>query len=261
MSTAPIKPGRTYHPLVNIAEWRKGCSCAPKDFPVQCEECTEGLILAVERWFQQYRSAYPFDISGILENLDERAKEYDKPVVASEAAKIIRTFEADLYAAQDQVAGLQELMAEQDARLADRVALLARCKDWIEAASHGVLSPVAQDFQGVVGQNAEGLGQQSVRLLDELNEVAWLASQSAPRGPQPMDSAPTDGTRILIHTEVHHYSADRYQICAWRMIGSQWLEARFLEGKWVEWCGNEKTKSTNVLHPIEWAPLPSGAGQ
>lgn len=116
VKTEPQKPVITRHPLVNIAEWRKGCSCAPKDHPVQCEECTEGLIAAVENWFAQHRGAYPLDIAGILDNLDERAKGFDKPGVASEAAKLIRTFEADLYAAQDQVTGLQELMALPKAR-------------------------------------------------------------------------------------------------------------------------------------------------
>ena len=37
------------HPLVNIAEWRKGCSCAVPA-PGECQECTEALIKAIEGW-------------------------------------------------------------------------------------------------------------------------------------------------------------------------------------------------------------------
>lgn len=114
MSTTQLKPGRTRHPLVNIAEWRKGCSCAPKDHPVQCEQCTEGLIKAVEDWFTEHRNTRISGIASVLENLDARAGESDKPVIASRAAAIIRHLEAELYAVDDQVAGLQELMAAQN---------------------------------------------------------------------------------------------------------------------------------------------------
>lgn len=32
-----------------IAEWRKGCSCAPSGNPSECQPCTEALIAAIER--------------------------------------------------------------------------------------------------------------------------------------------------------------------------------------------------------------------
>jgi hypothetical protein len=32
-----------------IAEWRRGCSCGPKEAPEQCEECTRSLVDALER--------------------------------------------------------------------------------------------------------------------------------------------------------------------------------------------------------------------
>lgn len=38
-----------YHPLANIAEWRKGCSCAVSA-PGECLECTNALINAIEGW-------------------------------------------------------------------------------------------------------------------------------------------------------------------------------------------------------------------
>lgn len=40
------------HPLTNIAEWRKGCSCAT-GHPRTCEACTEGLVKAIEGWFRE----------------------------------------------------------------------------------------------------------------------------------------------------------------------------------------------------------------
>lgn len=42
----------TRHPLVNIKTWRGGCSCS-KESPAECQACTEGLIDAIERWFEQ----------------------------------------------------------------------------------------------------------------------------------------------------------------------------------------------------------------
>lgn len=62
-----------------------------------------------------------------------------------------------------------DLSQDLEKRLAERDALLAKCKDWIEAARDGVLYPIASEFQGVVGHNAEGLGQQSVALLNSLS--------------------------------------------------------------------------------------------
>lgn len=47
------------HPLTNIARWQHGCSCAPTNSPVECSECTLGLIASIEAWFkwQQGRAA------------------------------------------------------------------------------------------------------------------------------------------------------------------------------------------------------------
>ncbi|QPH42390.1 hypothetical protein IYR97_13730 [Pseudomonas fulva] len=43
---------------------------------------------------------------------------------------------------------------------------LAKVREWIESARDGVLYPIARDFDGVVGRNAEGLGQGAPELLD-----------------------------------------------------------------------------------------------
>lgn len=72
-------------------------------------------------------------------------------------------------------------------------------------------------------------------------------------------TAPMDGTRILVQTEVQHYVAlhDRpNSFKAWKPVGTQWVEARFHSGRWQEWCGTEATSSTCTLKPLQWKPLP-----
>lgn len=72
-------------------------------------------------------------------------------------------------------------------------------------------------------------------------------------------TAPMDGTRILVQTEVQHYVAlhDRpNSFKAWKPVGTQWVEARYHHGRWQEWCGTEATSSTCTLKPLQWKPLP-----
>lgn len=41
-------------PAQMIAEWRKGCSCADDPaHPEECQECTRGLIEAIDHWHAQ----------------------------------------------------------------------------------------------------------------------------------------------------------------------------------------------------------------
>ncbi|MFJ1573046.1 hypothetical protein K3F44_10025 [Pseudomonas sp. S07E 245] len=54
---------------------------------------------------------------------------------------------------------------------------LARVREWIESARDGVLYPIARDFDGVVGRNAEGLGQGTPELLDLIDGL--LAAKPA----------------------------------------------------------------------------------
>ena len=48
---------------------------------------------------------------------------------------------------------------------------LARAVNWIEAAKDGVLYRVAQDFDGVISANAEGLGQGAPAIIDSLRAL------------------------------------------------------------------------------------------
>lgn len=39
------------YPLAVIREWERGCTCAPKGRPGECQECTDGAMQAVRHWF------------------------------------------------------------------------------------------------------------------------------------------------------------------------------------------------------------------
>lgn len=74
-----------------------------------------------------------------------------------------------------------------------------------------------------------------------------------------MDTAPTDGTRILVQTEVWSYVRlyDRpNSFKGWKRTGEKWLECRYHDGQWREWCGDPYTQSTEVIRPIQWRELP-----
>lgn len=68
-----------------------------------------------------------------------------------------------------------------------------------------------------------------------------------------MATAPQDGTRILVKTQVYHYSRDMHNL---KHTGEQWIEARWKDGEWKEWCGDDQTNTTGKLYPIGWMPSP-----
>lgn len=70
---------------------------------------------------------------------------------------------------------------------------------------------------------------------------------------QPMATAPTDGTRILIKSNTWHYHHRKMEYV---QTGTQWLEARFKDGKFIEWTGNERISTTGSIDPVAWAPVP-----
>lgn len=73
---------------------------------------------------------------------------------------------------------------------------------------------------------------------------------------QPMETAPTDGTRILVRAEVWHY--DTYGTGGWRLTGRRWLEAWHDGDRWQEWCGAKRVKCNGTVVPTAWAENPRG---
>lgn len=78
----------------------------------------------------------------------------------------------------------------------------------------------------------------------------------------PMITAPKDGTRILLHYYVHHYTD-----FGWERVGSKWEEFRWTpfssapssEPRWEPWCGDNLIHSTQRVRDedcIGWLPLP-----
>lgn len=71
--------GKVQHPLQNIAEWRKGCSCTIGGHPSQCEPCTDGLIKGIEEWFrQQAPQAVPAQTATALADTQPAAQEMEQ---------------------------------------------------------------------------------------------------------------------------------------------------------------------------------------
>lgn len=74
-----------------------------------------------------------------------------------------------------------------------------------------------------------------------------------------MDSAPRDGTRIIIKAVTFGWSSD---VCQNVATGERAIEARWAKGlsggyNWLEWCGNERTHSTDgALVALGWMPMP-----
>lgn len=68
-------------PLEMIAEWRKGCSCAPAGKPEQCAECTRGLIDALERDVGSIVSVQRVWVDGKLRSQGKASRTGDQKVM------------------------------------------------------------------------------------------------------------------------------------------------------------------------------------
>lgn len=93
-------------------------------------------------------------------------------------------------------------------------------------------------------------------MLDAAPAAEFKANQSAMRD---MATAPRDGSRILIKTNVSHYSRG-WPHFGYHVVGTSWGECWFVDGKFQRWCGDDRTRSTGGIDPLGWAPLPLDAG-
>lgn len=74
----------------------------------------------------------------------------------------------------------------------------------------------------------------------------------------PINTAPTDGTRILARVQVTGFVPERHgsPFRVHTPIGSRWVEARFYDGRWQEWRGRENYQHPDTLVLLEWTELP-----
>ena len=78
---------------------------------------------------------------------------------------------------------------------------------------------------------------------------------------QPMETAPRDGSRIILKAVLFGWDSDIAQHVA---IGDHYIEARWSNGMsgvgdpgWHEWCGNDRMHSTTGrLVGLGWIPRP-----
>lgn len=79
-----------------------------------------------------------------------------------------------------------------------------------------------------------------------------------------MDAAPKDETRVIVLTPCFRWSSD---VCQHIAVGKRAVEARYCSGlggsapEWHEWCGGEKTFSTDWIVAEAWIPLPADAAR
>ena len=111
---------------------------------------------------------------------------------------------------------LRVLEIKYGLKIEERNDLLRKCLEWITSARDGVLYPIARDFEGVVGRNAEGLGQATPALIDAIDGA--LSDSAAPSAPTPLpdymeavcdkfDWTPEEALRF--YADGKHFDTDR----------------------------------------------------
>ena len=74
-----------------------------------------------------------------------------------------------------------------------------------------------------------------------------------------MESAPRDGTHILVKHVVSHYTDGngRHRFKDYRPVGHKWAEFRFVDGDFRPWTGTDEVNQIGGGgEPIGWSPIP-----
>lgn len=75
-----------------------------------------------------------------------------------------------------------------------------------------------------------------------------------------MDTAPTDGSRILAQVQLYSYKQGENGFSAFHAAGTRWVECRMHENAWEEWSGGDYLESSGRrVHALMWMPLPPDA--
>jgi len=85
--------------------------------------------------------------------------------------------------------------------------------------------------------------------------------------PLPIEHAPTDGTRVLLHHNTRHF--DR-ATGSFLVTGTKWQECRYIDelaetgspAHWQPWTGVDKIRTTEHIQPedaLAWLPLPESS--
>ena len=93
----------------------------------------------------------------------------------------IKTQRESIRSHVQEVDRLRVLEIKYGLKIEERNDLLRKCLEWITSARDGVLYPIARDFEGVVGRNAEGLGQATPALIDAIDDA--LSASAEPSAP------------------------------------------------------------------------------
>lgn len=89
----------------------------------------------------------------------------------------IKTQRESIRSHVQEVDRLRVLEIKYGLKIEERNELLRKCLEWITSARDGVLCPIARDFEGVVGRNAEGLGQATPALIDAIDEALSASAE------------------------------------------------------------------------------------